>query len=141
MVLGGVVAGVVINALEILLNVVLEDQLSTAIEDLGLSSQLGGTAMMLGFFSGFALGIGCIWLYAAIRPRYGAGLMTAIRAGVSVWFFSVFLALLSFWQFSLFPTQLLIIVGIWGLVELPLATTIGSWLYSEDEEQGEAAAA
>ena len=29
-----------------------------------------------------------VWLYAAIRPRYGAGVGTAVRAGVANWFFS-----------------------------------------------------
>ena len=31
------------------------------------------------------LGIASVWLYAAIRPRYGAGAGTAIMAGVAVW--------------------------------------------------------
>jgi hypothetical protein len=33
----------------------------------------------------FVLGIAAVWLYAAIRPRYGAGPKTAICAGLAVW--------------------------------------------------------
>ena len=32
-----------------------------------------------------ALGIAAVWLYAAIRPRYGAGPRTAVIAGLAVW--------------------------------------------------------
>ena len=33
----------------------------------------------------FAIGIWTIWLYAAIRPRYGPGPKTAAVAGFAVW--------------------------------------------------------
>jgi hypothetical protein len=36
---------------------------------------------------GFVVGIAAIWLYAAIRPRYGPGAATALRAGFAVWLF------------------------------------------------------
>lgn len=34
------------------------------------------------------LGISTMWLYAAIRPRYGPGPKTAAVAGFALWFFS-----------------------------------------------------
>src|SRR5207249_3963498 len=34
---------------------------------------------------GFLVGIFAVWLYAAIRPRYGAGPKTALCAGAAVW--------------------------------------------------------
>ena len=39
----------------------------------------------------FLCGIAAVWLYAAIRPRFGAGLKTALIAGIAVWFFYRFL--------------------------------------------------
>src|SRR5262249_22206685 len=33
----------------------------------------------------FLLGFTAVWLYAAIRPRFGAGPRTALIAGVAVW--------------------------------------------------------
>ena len=35
---------------------------------------------------GFLLGIVAVWLYAAIRPRFGPGPKTAAMAGLAVWF-------------------------------------------------------
>lgn len=37
---------------------------------------------------GFVFGIAAVWLYAAIRPRYGAGIGTPVRAGIAVWSFA-----------------------------------------------------
>lgn len=42
-------------------------------------------AYLLAFCSIF--GIALVWLYAAIRPRFGPGTGTAIRAGLAAWFF------------------------------------------------------
>src|SRR5207249_12113958 len=33
------------------------------------------------------MGIGLVWLYAAIRPRFGPGAKTAVIAGLALWFF------------------------------------------------------
>jgi hypothetical protein len=34
----------------------------------------------------FLCGIVLLWLYASIRPRYGAGAKTAVIAGLALWF-------------------------------------------------------
>lgn len=82
---------------------------------------------------GFLLGIATVWLYAAIRPRYGAGPKTAIRAGVVTWAVAVFLANLGNYPLGLFPTRLLVISSVVGLVEIVVATLVGAWLYREEE--------
>ena len=38
------------------------------------------------FRTSFLIGLFAGWLYAAIRPRYGAGPKTALCAGLFVWF-------------------------------------------------------
>ena len=43
------------------------------------------TVRALGLIVFFAVGILTIWLYAAIRPRYGPGPKTAVVAGFAVW--------------------------------------------------------
>jgi len=82
---------------------------------------------------GFLLGIAAVWLYAAIRPRYGAGPTTAIRAGLFTWAVAVFLANLGNYPLGLFPTRLLVITSIVALVEIVVATLVGAWLYKEEE--------
>ena len=73
-VVGGLVAGLVINVSEFILNmVVMGADMNAAMTRLNLPP-VGGQAITVFVVLGFALGIGTIWLYAAIRPRYGAGL-------------------------------------------------------------------
>ena len=44
---------------------------------------MGGAAAQVLLF--VVMGIGLIWLYAAIRPRYGPGPRTAAIAGFVMW--------------------------------------------------------
>src|ERR1039458_5006683 len=56
---------------------------------------------------GLGSGIALIWIYAAIRPRFGAGAKTAVCAGLAVWVVGVLLPNLSFmWFGGLFSHQL-----------------------------------
>src|ERR1051326_6694782 len=43
-------------------------------------------APFLGAIEVLLFGFALIWLYAAIRPRFGAGPTAAARAGIGVWF-------------------------------------------------------
>src|SRR5437870_2454167 len=83
-ILGGLVAGVIINVFESVLNgVILAKDMEAAISALG--RQMGGGALALFIAWGFLVGIFAVWLYAAIRPRFGAGPKTALCAGAAVW--------------------------------------------------------
>jgi hypothetical protein len=74
--------------------------------------------------------VGAVWLYAAIRPRYGAGAGTAARA-VAVWFFQSLLPTVAEANLGLFPRSILMTSTLWPLVELIIATILGAWLYRE----------
>ena len=50
-----------------------------------LGREVGGGALLMFLAWGFLVGIFAVWLYAAIRPRYGAGPKTALCAGAAVW--------------------------------------------------------
>jgi hypothetical protein len=81
----------------------------------------------------FVLGITAVWLYAAIRPRYGPGPKTALCAGLAVW------VMAHLWSgvylgagfAGLISPRLAWGPVAWGLVEAPLATLAGAWLYKE----------
>ena len=129
-VVGGLVAGLVINVSEYILNEpVLGAQIAEALTAHNLP--LGGSAIALFLTYGFALGLVLVWLYAAIRPRFGPGPKTAAVAGVAVWFLAYVTSMLNVGAMGLLPTQLIVIALIWGLVELVLAALVGAWLYSE----------
>ena len=131
-ILGGLLAGLVLNIGEFLLNEpILGKQWEAAMQSLN-RPPIGGGAIGWFVVMSFVLGIAIVWLYAAIRPRYGAGPKTALCAGLAVWFF-VWL-----WGFGgtivlgLYPTKLVLITVVWGLVEVPIASLAGAWLYKEE---------
>ena len=83
-ILGGLVAGVIINIFEFALHgFVLAKDMDAAVRALG--REVGGGALLMFLAWGFLVGIFAVWLYAAIRPRYGAGAKTALCAGAAVW--------------------------------------------------------
>lgn len=131
--IGGLAAGVVLNIGEFILNEpVLGEEWAAAMSARNLPEP-GGAEIFWYVFMTFVLGLALVYLYAAIRPRYGPGVRTAIYAGLIVWF------LVWLWCFGslgiggMFPTNIVVITLIWGLVEVPLATVVGAWLYSEGD--------
>src|SRR5881394_938015 len=133
-ILGGLLAGVVINLVEFVTNgLILKDSWAQVMQAIGKPAEPSGSAILLFNVWGFLLGIAAVWAYAAIRPRYGAGVGTAIRAGIAAWGLAVFLANLANYPSGLFPMRLLVITAIVALVEIPIATMAGAWLYKEED--------
>lgn len=132
-IVGGLLAGLVLNIGEYLLNeLVLGDDWEAVMETYGLGAYTGSDIAMMVAWT-FLLGIVLVWLYAAIRPRYGPGPATAVRAGLTGW-----LLLYGFWYLynlasGMFPRDIVTISLIWGLFELPIATLVGAWMYREGE--------
>lgn len=88
-VLGGLLAGLVISIGNLLLNRVwLRDDLKADLGRLNLSEP-GNDFIVKAVVLTLILGIVIVYLYAAIRPRFGAGVKTAICAGLIAWFFAV----------------------------------------------------
>jgi hypothetical protein len=131
-ILGGILAGVLINISEYLrYDVVMRGEFEAGLRALGKGLPQGSVVTAVWTLWGFALGIAAVWLYAAIRPRYGAGAATAVRAGIAVWFFTSLLAIIALRAMGLFDISF---VGLaWTLVECVAATVAGAWLYREAE--------
>ena len=130
-VLGGLLAGLVMNIGESILNVpVLGEQMDAAMKALGLEPP-GGGAIVLFITITFGLGILMVWLYAAMRPRLGAGPKTAVIVGLVIWLLAYFWGLVPMWILGMLPGQVVVIACIWGLVEVPLASVAGAWMYRE----------
>ena len=76
-------------------------------------------------------GIALVWLYAALRPRFGAGFGTAAKAGVVGWFFASLWTTLVQWPMNLMPLSLTVtIVGV-ALVQWMLAAVLGAKFYTD----------
>jgi hypothetical protein len=75
-------------------------------------------------------GISMLWLYAAIRPRFGAGAKTAVIAAFA-WWFIVSLEDATWCSFGLFPPSTVVPLMIGTLPALILATLAGATFYKE----------
>ena len=131
---GGLLAGLIINIGEFILN---EPILGAELEEVmaGMNREPPGTgAIMIFVMMGFAIGILAVWLYAAIRPRFGPGAKTAACAGLTVWALGWLVPNISFMAMDFFPMKLLVIATVWSLVEVTLATVAGAWLYTESDQ-------
>ena len=131
-ILGGLLAGLVMNIGETILNVpILGAQMDAAMAALGLEP-VGGGAIAWFVIMTFGFGIVMVWLYAAVRPRLGAGPQTAVIVGLVIWLVSWVFVLIPMAIIGMFPTRVVIITCIWGLVEAPLAAVAGAWVYREE---------
>jgi len=129
-VLGGLLAGLVVNLGEFLLHEqVIKERETSAMAALGKTGPMGALWVWIVF--GFVFGIALVWLYAAIRPRFGPGAKTAAIAGVIAWFFGGLMGAVAMANMGLFPNDVLMITTIWGLVQSILAAILGAWVYQE----------
>ncbi len=140
--LGGIVAGIVANILGYVVDgVILAPQWTSAMRALGKGDF--STNQILAFnVIGLAYGIFAVWLYAAIRPRYGAGPSTALCAGLAVWVAGVLLPNAALMGITgLFPSSLTTISTLAGAVEWAAGILAGASLYKEGAESARASAA
>ena len=85
---------------------------------------------VMSVMTGFVQGITTVCLYAAIRPRFGAGPKTAAIAGSSVWFLTGWMHLL--WAlFSAVPMTIALVPIAINLPLVVLSGLAGARLYKE----------
>jgi hypothetical protein len=132
--LGGLAAGFVMNVSEAALHGGKLGAEATALfKQFGVPDTPGAWQLPALIAATFVLGVTAVWLYAAIRPRYGPGPRAAIYAGIAVWL------LAHLWSgvylgagfTGLITPRLAWIPVPWGLIEAPLGTLVGAWLYRE----------
>jgi hypothetical protein len=131
--LGGIVAGIVINLFEGILNgVVLANQWATVMTGLGRLGTMSLKQIMAFNVWGFATGVLIVGVYAAIRPRLGAGPKTAICAGLIIWATAYVLGSAAPVFLHLFPVGLMAIGLAVGFVETMVAGLAGAYFYKEN---------
>lgn len=129
-ILGGLVAGLVINIGEFLLNgMVLADQMKSFMTQHNFTEPKNFIAIAVALT--FVLGIVIVLGYACIRPRFGPGVKTAIIAGLLAWFGIYFYSGIINGVLFGIPMNTMIMVIVWGLVEFCLGAIAGAWLYKE----------
>lgn len=131
--LGGLIAGVVLNIGESLLNgVILANDMKAEFDKLRLPPP-GGDFIVKAVVATFILGIVIVYIYAAIRTQLGPGVRTAIYAGLFAWFcVYVYVGVLQT-GLGFVSAKLALIGAVWGLVEYAAGAVAGAWLYKEAE--------
>jgi hypothetical protein len=131
-ILGGIVAGIVVDLLDFVVDGwLLAPTWADQMNKLG-HPNFSSTQIVWFNLLGLVTGIALIWIYAAIRPRFGAGAKTAICAGLAVWVVGVVLPNLSFmWVLGLFGRRLTVYSTLGGLVEIVIGAIAGAALYKE----------
>ena len=121
-IIGGLLAGAVIILGEIVRQAVMTPAGPTS-----------GASMPTGVFilRGASLGMFCLLLYAAVRPRLGAGVKTAVTVGILVFLVGTLFPPFGLTMQAFAPARLLLESIIWNAIQLPLATVAGAWLYRE----------
>src|ERR1043166_5762534 len=129
--IGGLVAGVILNVGEWVLNgIILHNEMTEFFKRCGFP-QPGNNFLIIAVAITFVLGIVIVLGYAAIRPRFGAGPKTAIIAALFAWFGVYVYQNIIASGLGMVPLKLVVIALAWGLVEYIIATLLGAALYRE----------
>ena len=130
---GGLAAGVVMNLLFYASwRFLVLPPLSEALQAVGRPGQESVTAGVVMVVMTFLIGLLAIWLYAAIRPRFGPGPTTAAMAGVAAGvLFAVFPNIGWGLALTLIPATVWAADATATLVAVVIATVVGAWFYKE----------
>jgi xanthosine utilization system XapX-like protein len=128
---GGLVAGLIINVVEFVMNMfVLAGDMKAVYDKMGVAEPAGGA---IGGFVvlAFLLGLLLAWVYAAIRPRYGAGPRTAVTAALMIWLGACLFPIAGWVLMGMYPLRLASIGLLYGLVEFVIGALAAGAIYQE----------
>ena len=138
-VLGGIAAGVVIDLWEgVMRGILLQERAADAMAELGRTAALSMKQIVALEVWGLVVGICTVLLYAAIRPRLGAGPKTAILAGLFIWALVFALGIMPLVFMHLLPVCLGVITVCGEAAMMILAGLAGAALYNDPSEPREA---
>jgi hypothetical protein len=133
--LGGIVAALIINVIEGVMNgVVLKEDWKAALVALGKSGEVTGNAIAVYNIGGLLYGIVGVWLYCALIGRYGTGSIVSAKAGLVVWTLASMLPNMMMLPSGLLPGNLVAYAVITDFIAIILGVMMGSLLYREQDE-------
>lgn len=133
---GGIVAGIVLIALEVLAETAFALDWEGWLAGLGVGAP-GPAVEAYYLAASLLMGVLAVWLYAAMRPRLGAGPRAAIAVALALWALNCLIPTAALAAFGLLPmTRLFWVPVLFPLVQLPLAVMAGAWVYREAEPAG-----
>ena len=135
LILGGIVAGLAYDALGYLVDgILLAERWTDGMAFLG-HNQFSLLQGILFNAAGLVVGFVAVSVYVGIRPRFGAGPVTAAYAGVAAWILTSLIPNFEFmWILGLFEHHLTVFTTLGAFAEIVLATVLGAALYQEQED-------
>jgi len=132
---GGLVAGVIINIIDFVANTLILGARMKAESDAfkpGMSdAMMAGNAVISYVIMDLVLGFALIWTYAAFRPRFGAGARTATYVAVLFWLLAMIFTA-GYRQMGIMSSGLWWSFAFIGLVNFLIAAWAGAAVYSEE---------
>ncbi len=129
--IGGLLAGIIYNISGLGAGQVVG--LADSFARFGWEQSTGATIQNVAVRFGF--GLISVFVYAAIRPRFGPGLKTAIIAACILWIAAAAPLVFVLTELFVFGGSQAVTVLVWTLVEACVATGVGAWMYQELESR------
>ena len=135
-VVAGLAAGVVMNILDFLINMMFGAQMQESANAFkpGLGdamASMGGSTMAGYIIMDLVIGMLLAYTYAAMRPRFGPGAKTAVITALIFWIFGSIVSS-NYLIMGIMSRSLWLTFGLVYLVCLIIASLVAGALYSED---------
>lgn len=131
---GGLLAGAIMNFIDFLVNGVWLmsrwTEEATALNARLMDPSVATTSTIGWVITDFLFGILIVWAYAAMRPRFGPGAATAVKASLLVWGVS-HIAYFAFVFLNMYSLSLIALVSAGGLVAALAGGYAGCAIYRE----------
>jgi hypothetical protein len=126
----GLVAGIIIIIIGFGLVPIIGNQMNEVLESRSLPPLSNGAMGFFAFVS-ITFGISVIWLYALIQPQFKSKIKAAVVSAMIFWFYAYFLPNAALVAYGFMPFSLSAIGTAWGVLEVLIASIVGSRLYKE----------
>jgi hypothetical protein len=90
-----------------------------------------GSAIAAQVIISFVIGILLVWLYAAMRPRFGPGMKTATYAALAVWVCGVVFHM-DWLIVGMMTASTFVLASVVALVQVIASAGVGAMLYKEE---------
>ena len=91
---------------------------------------MGSAAITTNIAAQFLIGVLLVWLYAAMRPRFGPGLKTSLYSAMVVWVCG--LVFHADWVLvGMMSMTTFVLASLLALLQVATAAAVGAWLYRE----------
>ena len=129
--LGGLIAGVVANAGDYVINMYLMEEEATAmVQRLNLSAAAVQGSLATWIVVDLIWGLLLVFTYAGFRPRFGPGPRTALIAGVTIWL-AVCVVFAGLMSMGIYTQQAYLKSSALTLVNTLVASLAGAYFYRE----------